>query len=302
MTASLPESVWWTPQEVFRYGIKIEGCARNYLMAAPQSLPEAQLALREVHLESLKSYRGSATKCIDVGAFVMMLYKDLTDLQPLSDLPVTHVSITSATRITNVATLAAFQHLQQVTFFNCMALSSIDALKACPNLQEISCVACLSLVNVDVLKEINPRKLKLKACGIWDLSFLSSGSRLQEANFSDCVQLTSVEELSVCRDLRVLDLSGCTALTSLNGIENCRRLQRLFLWNCSLIKTVEPLKSCADLEVLILDGCTSITALKWLRVCSRLRNVSLIECTQLKAADVEALEAQIMSPGGSLDR
>ncbi|KAK7194165.1 Leucine rich repeat/Leucine Rich Repeat [Novymonas esmeraldas] len=123
-------------------------------------------------------------------------------------------------------------------------------------------------------------------------SIVDSCPWMAELNVSGCAELRDASRIAELRYLRVLDLHGSRALASLRGVGGCRALRILDVSHCTRLTTLQPLSDGCGLPALQhlnVSSCTSLldTQLEVLRGCEMLESVSVNGCAAV--ADVSAL-------------
>lgn len=116
-------------------------------------------------------------------------------------------------------------------------------------------------------------------------SIAHSCPNLTELNVSNCSDLHDVGAIAALALLRVLDLHGNAALTSLNGVEACHRLRRLDISHCKRVTTLQPLEgNLMHLVHFNASHCSGLrdTHLQALQDCDMLEEVKVNQCASLK--------------------
>ena len=117
--------------------------------------------------------------------------------------------------------------------------------------------------------------LNLNGChGIRSLTPLSACKVLERLGIGRCNNLASLEPLGACTALKVLDLSHSDVPMDLAPLAACSALQQLDLYKCCSSMDLAPLQSCSRLEKLFLADPFYLAALSSL---SHLTNLSIME-------------------------
>jgi hypothetical protein len=88
---------------------------------------------------------------------------------------------------------------------------------------------------------------------------------------------------AVAAKLRVLDVSGCLYLHSIDVVRSCVQLRCLWMPFCVSVSDLSPLAACSEtLEELWMAGCTSVKSLAPLKACTRLCKLDLRRCFELR--------------------
>jgi hypothetical protein len=113
-----------------------------------------------------------------------------------------------------------------------------------------------------------------------DLTPVGSLTRLLELDLTGCTAVTSLRPLGSLFQLQSLCLWACASLSSLDGIDSCTALKTLNLRNCSRISNLEQLSSLTNLLDLDLSYCVSLPppAFSPLALCTGLKVLDIREC------------------------
>jgi hypothetical protein len=104
---------------------------------------------------------------------------------------------------------------------------------------------------------------------------------------------------AVAAKLRVLDISGCWHLHSIDVVRSCAQLRRLWMPCCFNVTDLSPLAACSEtLEELWMAGSTSVMSLAPLKACTRLRKLDLRGCFELhdQVQDLRLACTQLADP------
>lgn len=117
---------------------------------------------------------------------------------------------------------------------------------------------------------------------------LKSLSGLQASALEDIeiggLSLEDIEALSICKNIKRLNLSKSPALTAINALKSsANTLEYLDLTECESIKSLEALKGAKKLKSLYLKGCKAIDSLLPLSDSKALTDISISGLTQLKS-------------------
>jgi hypothetical protein len=95
---------------------------------------------------------------------------------------------------------------------------------------------------------------------------------------------------AVAAKLRVLDISGCRYLRSIDFVRSCVHLRCLWLPCCFKVSDLSPLAGCSEtLEELWMAGSRSVKSLAPLKACTRIRKLDLRACDPELRNQVEDL-------------
>jgi hypothetical protein len=104
---------------------------------------------------------------------------------------------------------------------------------------------------------------------------------------------------AVAAKLRVLDISGCRYLRSIDAVRSCVQLRCLWMPGCGNVSDLSPLAACSEtLEELWMAG-SSVRSLAPLKACTRLRKLDLFGCnSELRdqVADLRLACTQLADP------
>ena len=130
-----------------------------------------------------------------------------------------------------------------------------------------------------------PAVLQLQGnSGFSDLGALAPALRsVRVLDLSNCDALRSLEPLGSCTALEYLDVSGARQLASFRGLQRGprRTLRTLLALGCLALHDLYALRGMSELRELRLGGCGGVTDLGPLGDCPRLRHLSLAECAAL---------------------
>jgi Leucine-rich repeat (LRR) protein len=104
-------------------------------------------------------------------------------------------------------------------------------------------------------------------------------------DLSGCTRLTSVDALKELKSLRQLDLTNCFSLTNVDGLKELKNLQALNLSYCTSLTSIDALQELKNLQQLDLTRCTSLTTIDRLQGLKNLRQLSLTDCFSLTNVD-----------------
>jgi hypothetical protein len=95
---------------------------------------------------------------------------------------------------------------------------------------------------------------------------------------------------NVGASLRVLDLSGCLTLRSVDVVRSCTQLRCLWMPGCFNVTDLSPLAACSEtLEELWMGRALSVVSLAPLKACTRLRKLDLRGCSPVLLNQAECL-------------
>jgi HEAT repeat protein len=85
---------------------------------------------------------------------------------------------------------------------------------------------------------------------------------------------------AVAAKLRVLDISGCDELRSIDVVRSCVQLRCLWMPCCGNVSDLSPLAACSETleELWMADNGRSVKSLAPLKACTRLRKLDLSDC------------------------
>ena len=147
---------------------------------------------------------------------------EIEKAQPLRDLSalkrstrLERLGISSGSNLTNVDALSNCTALNDVSLWNCSALTDLAGLTNNTALETLSLTGGKGLTNVDALKSLPALKiLWLNGCtGLTNVAALKNLTALEEVNLVNCTKLTNVDALKNLPALQLVHLSGCTGLT-----------------------------------------------------------------------------------------
>jgi hypothetical protein len=96
--------------------------------------------------------------------------------------------------------------------------------------------------------------------------------------------------LSAVAKLRVLDISGCYRINSIDAVRSCVQLRCLWMPGCFRVSDLSPLAACSEtLEELWMAHNEQIDSLAPLKACTRLRKIDLRGCNSHLRDQVEDL-------------
>ena len=117
--------------------------------------------------------------------------------------------------------------------------------------EDLSC-----LIRCRMLTELNVEECS----GLTDASYLVHNKMLSKLKFINCINLTEASfNLSQCKNLTSIDLTGCIKVTNLYFLDQCKMLTRLDLSRCTGLTDVSCLSQCKMLTELNLEDCTNLT-------------------------------------------
>ncbi|KAG1653692.1 hypothetical protein FOA52_006415 [Chlamydomonas sp. UWO 241] len=94
--------------------------------------------------------------------------------------------------------------------------------------------------------------------------------------------LTTTLSSGVAATLRVIDLSGCIDLRSIELVRSCAQLRSLWMPGCVSVLDLSPLGACSEtLEELWMAGDVRVRSLAPLAACAKLRKLDLPDCDEL---------------------
>ena len=162
-----------------------------------------------------------------------------------------------------------------------------------PQLTALECNSCLHTPVVLALPRLTSQVYK-GTQGLTDIGQLGSGDSLRHLSLDWCRDLVSIGALATCRNLTLLDLSGCVELTvNIGTLEASRHtLTAIYNIQCRSVVNLAALSSCKQLTALHVLGCAVVPALPDLGCLAkscipRLTSLGLGGCSNL--ADVSAL-------------
>jgi hypothetical protein len=95
---------------------------------------------------------------------------------------------------------------------------------------------------------------------------------------------------AVAAKLRVLDVSGCFYLRSIDVVRSCVQLRCLWMPRCFNVQDLSPLAACSEtLEELWMADSRSVKSLAPLKACTRLRKLGLRSCDSVLHDQVQDL-------------
>ena len=164
-----------------------------------------------------------------------------------------------------------------------------------PQLTALECNSCLHTPVVLALPRLTSLVYK-GTLGLTDICQLGSGDSLRHLSLAWSRDLISIGALATCRNLTLLDLSGCVELTvDIGALEASRHtLTALYISQCRSVVNLAALSSCQQLTALHMSGLAAVPALSDLGCLAkscipRLTSLGLGGCSNL--ADVSALAA-----------
>lgn len=146
----------------------------------------------------------------------------------------------------------------------------------------------------------NLRRLSLRnAGGILDCSSIQGCTELRVLDLSGCKDLESLEGLSALTKLEQLSLEGCSSLTHLRGIGQLQNLERMILRDCVGLTDISQLEGLPNLESIDLSGCTSLRGVEALLTLPKLKTVHLTNESSIPSATLQKLNSVVQRNGGS---
>ncbi|KAF3451587.1 hypothetical protein FNV43_RR07682 [Rhamnella rubrinervis] len=308
------------PSGLFEKLLKLRGL--NLSEAKIKSLPPSLcnlsqlrwLVLRQCsHLETLPSLKELPNlEVIDLsGAVSLKSIKD-KNFPPLKKLQMLDLS---KSKIDRLPFLHSLENLTGLLLSGCECLTRLPSLKTLPSLQ------ILNVSGARDLKEMKDDSLENKVgLQILDLSgtainqLPSNISSLSYLHLRDCSLLVKLSCTEALKDLKVLDLSGASALVeiedkSLNhlrllqildfskskikelpSLSNLVNLRKLLLIDCSSLQKLPELEGLKRLEMLNLSGCVELVELPRLSSLENLETLDLSGCRALTVIDAESFE------------
>ena len=192
-----------------------------------------------------------------------------------------------AKTLVDIASLRSCLRLQCLVLTGCSALEALPPLP--PSLTTIDASWCRSLSDIASLAHCRAlTSLDLVSCpALHSVHPLYSCTTLQYLNVRSCTSLRSLEPLQGCAaTLSTLDLSWCTALTSL-GLSSAPAIRSLHAAGCFHLADLSFLCTSSQLKTLDITSCSALKTLAPLSHCSRLSCLTAAGCTALQ--DVNAL-------------
>jgi hypothetical protein len=97
--------------------------------------------------------------------------------------------------------------------------------------------------------------------------------------------------VSLAATLRVIDISGCHRLRSIDFVRSCVQLRCLWMPWCLSVEDLSPLGACSEtLEELWMNSSVGVVSLAPLAACTRLRKLDLRGCRPSLINQVEGLQ------------
>lgn len=233
-----------------------------------------------VHVSDL-----SPLSCMTTLSKLSLRHCSVTDLTPLTYLPLAKLMLDDNELITDFSPLANMFTLRSISLENCKLLPdrALESLSGLKQLHAINLSYCLalssdglcSLAELTGLKELDFTGTKLTDDA---LRVLCQSLDLEELLLYDC-QITNLAlpHLANQQSLRCLKLDGCVELTDLQPLAQLKALRKLGLSDCFGLsdQRIEPLSKLVDLEELDLENSnvseaafTTVRALVSLKVLS----------------------------------
>ncbi|KAG1658042.1 hypothetical protein FOA52_014354 [Chlamydomonas sp. UWO 241] len=160
------------------------------------------------------------------------------------------------------------------------------------NVGSTSDLAPLSTATLAGLASLTVRQARppagVQPLAAWSLSAFSSklGATLRVLDLSGCDSLSSIDGVHSCVQLRCLHMPGCVSVSDLSPLAACSQtLQELWMASDALVQTLVPLASCLKLRKLDLQGCRPVLN-------TRVAGLQLT-CTQLAAPSTVELQGLV---------
>ncbi|CAF2247679.1 unnamed protein product [Brassica napus] len=187
----------------------------NYpLKSLPQDFDPCHLVELNLSYSQLQKLWGG-TKNLKMLKVVRLCHSqqltDISDLCKAQDLEV--LDLRGCTQLQNCPAMGQLRHLRVVNLSGCTGIRSFPEVS--PNIEE------LYLQGTDIL---NPEQLTSL---IKPVSANQHLGKLVRLNMKDCVHLKSLPDMADLESLQVLDLSGCSKLSVIQGFP--RNLKELYL-------------------------------------------------------------------------
>lgn len=163
---------------------------------------------------------------------------------------------------------------------------------AAATLRELTLFTC---INADDFAELPalPSLERLLITGnrhMQSFTWLSGSPLLTEVRATQCTQLTSLNGLGTCRQLRMLDLTGAAQLHNITDARNCTALTYVDLSQCLALNDVAALRRLPQLRCVMLRNCMRLPkSFGWLSGCPNLEELVLPSGAWFDAAS-EALQ------------
>ncbi|MBI1291971.1 hypothetical protein GC173_12135 [bacterium] len=198
----------------------------------------------------------------------------LTSIEPLRGLrSLQRVDLTK-TSVADISPLAGHPALTHLSFMAPKERWDHESLRLLPALTHLWLGGDPAAADLAFLRGLGKlRFVDLGYCPVGDLSVLAELPALEELELG-FAQLSDLEGLRGCRNLRVLGLAGLTQLRDLGPLAGMERLEVLMLDGCTGLTDLSPLAGLLALENLMLLNCTGVTDLSPLVGLPNLKGVS----------------------------
>ncbi|KAG1666567.1 hypothetical protein FOA52_000534 [Chlamydomonas sp. UWO 241] len=158
-----------------------------------------------------------------------------------------------------------------------------------------------SAVALSAALRLWPRTRELTLLGVSDTSVLAPLATASLAGLTSLTvrQMGPDDELlalpalgsGVSSTLRVIDISGCFKLSSIDVVRNCEQLRCLWMPGCVRVTDIAPLGACSEtLEELWMAHDGLVRSLAPLKACTRLRKLDLKDCSDELHGQVAGLQ------------
>ncbi len=176
---------------------------------------------------------------------------NLSSLEGLKGAPLKSVIIAGARQLADISPLAGAR-LWRLELDGCPAITDLTALKSQP-LERLSLVDAAGLRSLSPLKGMPLKNVLLRDCvSLLSLQGLEEAP-LEELVLTRCRSIKDLLPLKDCKTLQVLDLSGCAALTTLEGLDGLP-IKKLYIQGLKLV-------SAAGIESLPLEEIHGVASL-----------------------------------------
>ncbi|XP_063940300.1 TMV resistance protein N-like isoform X2 [Daucus carota subsp. sativus] len=207
--------------------LNIEGCKQ---LLSIEELPPNLKELNASYCPSVKIYR-AILKHLEV--LNLEYCSGLKEIQGLEELTsVKEFNFTWCRQLWCIAELPP--NLKLLSAYQCSSLKRLPHLSNLKHMEKMDLRKCVGLTEIQGLEELTSLKiLDLDMCtNLLTIGELPSTIEWMKAN--GCSSMKILPDLSNLKHLEMLDLTGCSALTEIQGSEELSSIRELRLEDCSL--------------------------------------------------------------------
>lgn len=204
-----------------------------------------------------------------------------SQLQPLTACSrLTELTIDVSKDLQELPALEQCQQLQRLRVLRCDALQQLPILTSCTQLEHLECWGCDALQALPPHLPAQLQELNIYSCNslthLPDLNPSQPQLRRLHVGGKELRELP--QNLSTCTRLEDLDCSNCPNLGKLPSLTSCARLQRLATHRCQKLTALPDLSSCTMLKELQCVGCTGLLDFPSLSSCGQLTLLQIDGC------------------------